>query len=180
MVPAHIPMHSVWGNMAFPMLGFPIRRFPDQSLLTAPRNLSQSSTSFIGNIRLGIHLAPLSTFLCIDLTSNCYSQFLLPSIKNSISSHKLLTFSASLVWAHSSTRKIHASGLHSNSWIVFPHVALAQYATFSARGSFEHARNCLSTIQQPTGFCNSFLQDFSWFFVISADSLGNTLKTIFV
>ena len=111
-------MYSVWGNMACPMLGFPIRRFPDQSLLTAPRNLSQSSTSFIGNIRLGIHLVPLSTFLCIDLTSNCYSQFLLPSIKNSISSHKLLTFSASLVWAHSSTRKIHASGLHSNSWIV--------------------------------------------------------------
>ena len=63
-------------NMAFPMLGFPIRRSPDHSLLTATRSLSQSSTSFIGNIRLGIHLVPLSTFLCIDLTSNCYSQLL--------------------------------------------------------------------------------------------------------
>ena len=72
-------------HVALPTAGFPIRKFPDQSLLTAPRNLSQSSTSFIGNIRLGIHLVPLSTFLCIDLTSNCYSQFLLPSIKNSIS-----------------------------------------------------------------------------------------------
>ena len=40
-------------------------------LLTATRSLSQSSTSFIGNIRLGIHFVPLSTFLCIDLTSNC-------------------------------------------------------------------------------------------------------------
>jgi hypothetical protein len=52
------------------VLGFPIRKFPDQSLLTALRDLSQSSTSFIGNIRLGIHCVPLSTFLCIDLTSN--------------------------------------------------------------------------------------------------------------
>jgi hypothetical protein len=69
-------MYSVMDNMAFPMLGFPIRRSPDHSLLTATRSLSQSSTSFIGNIRLGIHLVPLSTFLCIDLTSNCYSQLL--------------------------------------------------------------------------------------------------------
>jgi hypothetical protein len=54
------------------MPGFPIRKFLDQSLLTAPQDLSQSSTSFVGNIRLGIHLVPLSTFLCIDLTSNWY------------------------------------------------------------------------------------------------------------
>ena len=58
--------------MTFLMLGFPIRKSPDHSLLAATRSLSQSSTSFIGNIRLGIHLVPLSTFLCIDLTSNCY------------------------------------------------------------------------------------------------------------
>lgn len=56
--------------MSLHMLGFPIRTFPDQSLMTAPRDLSQSSTSFIGNIRLGIHFVPLSTFLCIDSTSN--------------------------------------------------------------------------------------------------------------
>ena len=63
-------------NMAFPMLGFPIRKSPDHSLITATRSLSQFTTSFIGNIRLGIHFVPLSTFLCIDLTSNCYSQLL--------------------------------------------------------------------------------------------------------
>ena len=74
--PFTTPMYSVQDNMAFPMLGFPIRKSPDHSLLTATRSLSQSSTSFIGNIRLGIHLVPLSTFLCIDLTSNCYSQLL--------------------------------------------------------------------------------------------------------
>ena len=49
-----IEMHMTWL-----MAGFPIRRFPDQSLLTAPRSLSQSSTSFIGNIRLGIHCSAL-------------------------------------------------------------------------------------------------------------------------
>ena len=53
--------------MSLHMLGFPIRTFPDQSLMTAPRDLSQSSTSFIGNIRLGIRCVPLSTFLCIGL-----------------------------------------------------------------------------------------------------------------
>ncbi len=63
--------------MTFLMLGFPIRKSPDHSLLAATRSLSQSSTSFIGNIRLGIHLAPLSTFLCIDLTSNCYPQMII-------------------------------------------------------------------------------------------------------
>src|SRR5574344_2265653 len=70
------PMYSVADNALLIALGFPIQRSPDNSLLTATRSLSQSSTSFIGNIRLGIHLVPLSTFLCIDLTSNCYSQLL--------------------------------------------------------------------------------------------------------
>ena len=46
-------------HVALPTAGFPIRRFPDQSLLTAPRNLSQSSTSFIGDIRQGIHCSAL-------------------------------------------------------------------------------------------------------------------------
>ena len=57
-----VTMHMTWL-----MAGFPIRKSPDQSLLTATRSLSQSSTSFIGNIRLGIHWVPLSTFLCIGL-----------------------------------------------------------------------------------------------------------------
>ena len=56
--------------MTLLMLGFPIRKFPDQSLMTALRDLSQSSTSFVGDIRQGIHFVPLSTFLCIDSTSN--------------------------------------------------------------------------------------------------------------
>ena len=74
--------------MTLLMLGFPIRRSPDNSLLTATRSLSQSSTSFIGNIRLGIHFVPLSTFLCIDLTSNCYSQLLAVNLFSKIFLHQ--------------------------------------------------------------------------------------------
>jgi hypothetical protein len=38
--------------------GFPIRKSPDQSLLAAPRSLSQLSTSFIASDCLGIHHTP--------------------------------------------------------------------------------------------------------------------------
>lgn len=57
--PLYTPMYSARGNMTLLMLGSPIRKSPDQSLLTATRSLSQSSTSFIGNIRLGIHYSAL-------------------------------------------------------------------------------------------------------------------------
>ena len=40
-------------------VGFPIRRFPDQSLLTTPRNLSQCATSFFASYRQGIPRTPL-------------------------------------------------------------------------------------------------------------------------
>ena len=61
----HCTMLTAW-----PAAGFPIRIFPDQSLLAAPRDFSQSSTSFFGNICQGIRFVPLSTFLCIDWIGN--------------------------------------------------------------------------------------------------------------
>jgi hypothetical protein len=39
-------------------MGFPIRKFPDQSLFAAPRNLSQRTTSFIASQRQGIRRIP--------------------------------------------------------------------------------------------------------------------------
>jgi hypothetical protein len=42
--------------------GFPIRTSPDRSLHTAPRGLSQCSTSFIGTWRQGIHRTPLVAY----------------------------------------------------------------------------------------------------------------------
>ena len=41
-----------------PDTGFPIRKSTDQSLLAAPRGLSQLSTSFFASDRQGIHRAP--------------------------------------------------------------------------------------------------------------------------
>src|SRR5437667_5900011 len=52
-------MYSAKGLQASPWRGCPIRTSPDQSLLAAPRGLSQPSTSFIGSRCQGIHRAPL-------------------------------------------------------------------------------------------------------------------------
>ena len=45
--------------------GFPIRRFTDQSLFAAPRNLSQRTTSFIASRCQGIHQTPLSRLIVL-------------------------------------------------------------------------------------------------------------------
>ena len=42
------------------VLGFPIRKFTDQNLHTAPRNLSQYTTSFVGFQCQGIRHTPLN------------------------------------------------------------------------------------------------------------------------
>ncbi len=49
---------SIVRSWAFIPGGCPIRRSPDQSLLAAPRSLSQLSTSFIASDCLGIHHTP--------------------------------------------------------------------------------------------------------------------------
>ena len=48
------------GYPRFARVGFPIGRSPDQSLLTAPRGLSQLTTSFIAFWYQGIHRIPFS------------------------------------------------------------------------------------------------------------------------
>ena len=40
-------INSSWSNTELPVLGFPIRRPPDQSVHAAPRGLSQLAASFI-------------------------------------------------------------------------------------------------------------------------------------
>ena len=51
----HTPMDSVHDTWILTHAGCPIRKFPDQCLLTAPRNLSQLTASFIDSWRQGIH-----------------------------------------------------------------------------------------------------------------------------
>ncbi len=50
-------MYSVWDTCC--QVGFPIRKFTDQSLLAAPHDLSQRATSFIASQCQGIHQMPL-------------------------------------------------------------------------------------------------------------------------
>ena len=47
-------------KVPYKMVGFPIRKFSDQNLHTAPRNLSQYITSFIGFQCQGIRHTPLN------------------------------------------------------------------------------------------------------------------------
>ena len=52
------PMDSEQGVTVLPATGSPIRVSPDQSLLAAPRSLSQLPTPFIAFERQGIHRTP--------------------------------------------------------------------------------------------------------------------------
>jgi hypothetical protein len=46
-------------------VGFPIRRFTDQSLFAAPHDLSQRTTSFVASQRQGIHQIPLRHLIAL-------------------------------------------------------------------------------------------------------------------
>ena len=48
---------------AWCQVGSPIRKFPDQRVLSPPRDLSQSATSFIASCRQGIHQTPFSRLI---------------------------------------------------------------------------------------------------------------------
>ena len=50
--------------------GFPIRRFTDQSLFAAPRNISQRTTSFIASRCQGIHQTPLSRLIVLIINAH--------------------------------------------------------------------------------------------------------------
>ena len=56
-----VPRGTAGRNLTFAecQVGCPIRRSADQSLFSAPRSLSQSTTSFIASCRQGIHQTPL-------------------------------------------------------------------------------------------------------------------------
>ena len=53
-------------------MGFPIRRFTDQSLFAAPHDLSQRTTSFIASQRQGIHQIPLRHLIALIAKARLY------------------------------------------------------------------------------------------------------------
>ena len=58
-------MDSGWDHRALPRWDCSIRNYPDQRLLTAPRTLSWSTTSFFGCWRQGIHTYALCSLTYI-------------------------------------------------------------------------------------------------------------------
>ena len=68
-----IPMNSGRVSKACPLEGFPIRKSPDQRVLTASRGLSQLATSFFASTCQGIHRMLFITLtthvLCVDTTA---------------------------------------------------------------------------------------------------------------
>ena len=64
-------------------MGFPIRKSPDQSLLSAPRSLSQIITSFIAFYCLGIHRMHFYTYIWVLYAFASYNMYTkAPSIAN--------------------------------------------------------------------------------------------------
>ena len=51
-------------------VGFPIRKFTDQSLFAAPHDLSQRTTSFIASQRQGIHRMPLRHLIALIIDAH--------------------------------------------------------------------------------------------------------------
>jgi hypothetical protein len=69
------PLCSV---LRLPEVGFPIRKFPDQSLFAAPRDLSQRTTSFIASQRQGIHRTPFWHLIMLGIRKRNAMGDLLP------------------------------------------------------------------------------------------------------
>jgi hypothetical protein len=56
---------STASQLQISKVGFPIRKFTDQSLFAAPHDLSQRTTSFIASQRQGIHRIPLRHLIAL-------------------------------------------------------------------------------------------------------------------
>ena len=61
-------------------VGFPIRKFTDQSLFAAPHDLSQRTTSFIASQRQGIHRIPLRHLIALIIDAHRSAAEGLPSV----------------------------------------------------------------------------------------------------
>jgi hypothetical protein len=63
-------------------VGFPIRKFLDQSPFAAPQNLSQRTTSFIASQRQGIHQIPLRHLIALIIHAHPSAEAAAPSVQN--------------------------------------------------------------------------------------------------
>src|SRR3990172_5438060 len=73
-------MDSVTDEWALPQPGSPIRASSDQSLLAAPRGLSQLAMPFVASWRQGIHRSPLVA--CPRISLPTYGEHRLATLEN--------------------------------------------------------------------------------------------------
>ena len=62
--------HHQTSELQISKVGFPIRKFTDQSLFAAPHDLSQRTTSFIASQRQGIHRIPLRHLIALIIDAH--------------------------------------------------------------------------------------------------------------
>ena len=82
------PKHRASLEQQRSKVGFPIRKFPDQSLFAAPRNLSQRTTSFIASQRQGIHQIPLRHLIALIAKARSFPRASPASFRPRVSSKK--------------------------------------------------------------------------------------------
>ena len=63
------PEKNFWNNRES-KVGFPIRKFTDQSLFAAPHDLSQRTTSFFASQRQGIHRILLTHLIALIINAH--------------------------------------------------------------------------------------------------------------
>jgi hypothetical protein len=71
--------HYQTSELQISKVGFPIRKFTDQSLFAAPHDLSQRTTSFIASQRQGIHRIPLRHLIALIIDAHRSAADDLPS-----------------------------------------------------------------------------------------------------
>jgi hypothetical protein len=70
-------------------VGFPIRKFEDQSLFAAPLDLSQRTTSFIASQHQGIHRTPLRRLIALIIDARSQRERYRRCGKDQISSRSI-------------------------------------------------------------------------------------------
>ena len=68
--PARASRRPRTSELQISKVGFPIRKFTDQSLFAAPHDLSQRTTSFIASQRQGIHRIPLRHLIALIIDAH--------------------------------------------------------------------------------------------------------------
>ena len=106
-------MNSVWDTAC--AVGFPIRKFTDQSLLAAPRDLSQRATSFIASQCQGIHQMPFRRLISNSNENACATRRNKPAREVAVATRfrrSMLLPASVALWAQPAEERPRSLALH--------------------------------------------------------------------